>query len=106
MGRRALRRVQLGQAWVSPPRLSTLQALTVVERLGPCQQPVPCSYFMALNLSCSGPAQVPQVLQETQGAEGSAGVGHQEEEEGRGQPMTLTRGWWESPQVWVSARQA
>lgn len=26
-------------------------ALTVVERLGPCQQPVPCSYFIALNLS-------------------------------------------------------
>ena len=46
------------------------QTLTVVERLGPCQQPVPCSYFMALNLSCSGPAHEPHVLWgESRGAE-------------------------------------
>lgn len=37
-------------------------SLTVVARLGPCQQPVPCSYFMALKRSCSGPAQAPHVL--------------------------------------------
>lgn len=36
-----------------------------MERLGPCQQPVPCSYFMALNLSWSGPAHEPQVLWES-----------------------------------------
>ena len=33
--------------------------------MGPCQQPVPCSYFMALNLSWSGPAHEPQVLRES-----------------------------------------
>lgn len=38
----------LGQAQVP---IAPGQTLTVVERLGPCQQPVPCSYFMALNLS-------------------------------------------------------
>lgn len=37
----------------------------MVERLGPCQQPVPCSYFMMLNLLCSGPAHEPQVLWES-----------------------------------------
>lgn len=59
----------LSQAWVHPcypqPSLPP-RPLTVVERLGPCQQPVPCSYFMALNLSCSGPAHEPQVLQESE----------------------------------------
>ena len=38
-------------------------SLTKVERLGPCQHPVPCSYFMALKRSFSGPAQEPQVLE-------------------------------------------
>lgn len=47
-----------------PPPLPR-PALTVVERLGPCQQPVPCSYFMALNLSWSGPAHEPQVLRKS-----------------------------------------
>lgn len=56
------------------------RALTVVERLGPCQQPVPCSYFMALNLSWSGPAHEPQVLWESRvlrgaGREGTGGGG-------------------------------
>lgn len=52
-----------------PPTTPGPPALTVVERLGPCQQPVPCSYFMALNLSWSGPAHEPQVLWESRGGE-------------------------------------
>lgn len=64
MGRQGLRWAQVGRGLpqhLPPPP----PALTVVERLGPCQQPVPCSYFMALNLSWSGPAHEPQVLQES-----------------------------------------
>lgn len=53
-----------GRSGPGSPQPQRRSALTVVERLGPCQQPVPCSYFIALNLSCSGPAQEPHVLQE------------------------------------------
>ena len=45
----------------------TIQELTVVDRLGPCQQPVPCSYFMMLNLLSSGPIHEPHVLEKKQG---------------------------------------
>lgn len=64
-------RAQVGLAPQHPPPTTPRPpALTVVERLGPCQQPVPCSYFMALNLSWSGPAHEPQVLWESGGGEG------------------------------------
>lgn len=37
--------------------------LTVVDLLGPCQHPVPCSYFIIEWMLSSGPAHFPHVLQ-------------------------------------------
>lgn len=65
MGRRGSDGTRRDGAPTAPPPHPVHRALTVVERLGPCQQPVPCSYFMALNLSWSGPAHEPHVLWES-----------------------------------------
>lgn len=39
------------------------QVLTVVDLFGPCQHPVPCSYFITKYLLFSGPDQLPHVLE-------------------------------------------
>ena len=90
----------------APPKAP--RALTVVERLGPCQQPVPCSYFMALNLSWSGPAHEPQVLRESGAGSVRGGGAVWGRGAGEREPTLspLTRGWWGSRRVWVSVRRA
>lgn len=45
-----------------PYQKRSKQLLTVVDLLGPCQHPVPCSYFITKYLLSSGPAQDPHTL--------------------------------------------